>query len=72
MRWEYRIVYFCAEPLDDEAAYETSLHDGGKLLNELGAQGWELVQFLGHPLSEQQWKHHAVLKRSRSEESAAS
>ena len=63
-----KIVYFSSEPLDDEASYEARLHDGVRVLNELGAQGWELVQFLGHPLSgEQAWKHHAVLKRARDE-----
>jgi hypothetical protein len=63
--WEYKIVYFSSEPLDDEAAYESRLHDGLQVLNELGSQGWELVQFLGHPLSETAWKHHAVFKRPR-------
>lgn len=65
MTWEYKIVYFCLEPLNNEPGYEASLHDGVHLLNELGGQGWELVQFLGHPLSEDAWKHHAVFKRPR-------
>ena len=66
MIWEYRIVYFGREPLDDEAGYEAQLHEGANMLNELGGAGWELVQFLGHPLSKSAWKHHAVFKRSRS------
>jgi len=65
MGWEYKIVYFCLEPLTDEPGYETSLHSGLRVLNELGEQGWELVQFLPHPMSETAWKHHAVFKRPR-------
>ncbi len=65
MTWEYRIVYFGTEPLRDEAEYERQLHDGVRVLNELGGQGWELVQFLGHPSSKDTWKHHAVFKRPR-------
>jgi hypothetical protein len=65
MVWEYRIVYFGSEPLNDEAGYESRLHEGVHVLNELGEQGWELVQFLGHPLSEKTWKYHAVFKRPR-------
>lgn len=65
MAWEYRIVYFGSEPLKDEASYEERLHQGVRMLNEQGEQGWELVQFLGHPLSEDAWKHHAVFKRQR-------
>lgn len=61
--WEYRIVFFGSEPLNDEAKYESQLHEGVHMLNELGEQGWELVQFLGHPLSKESWKHHAVFKR---------
>lgn len=64
MTWEYKIVYFCNEPLSDEPGYETNLHQGVRMLNELGAQGWELVQFLGHPVSDDSWKHHAVFKRA--------
>jgi len=67
MKWEYKIVYFCSEPLNDESGYESSLHDGVRMLNEHGAQGWELVQFLGHPLTEELWKHHAVFKRPGSD-----
>jgi hypothetical protein len=67
MAWEYKIVFFSTEPLKDEAGYEARLHDGVHMLNELGGDGWELVQFLGHPLSEEVWKHHAVLKRPRAE-----
>jgi hypothetical protein len=63
MAWEYKIVYFGTEPLNDEQGYESRLHEGVHVLNELGAQGWELVQFLGHPLSVDSWKHHAVFKR---------
>ena len=66
MVWEYKIVYFSSEPLKGEAEYESRLHDGVRVLNELGAQGWELVQFLGHPVSEEVWKHHAVFKRPHS------
>jgi len=66
MEWEYKIVYFCSESLNDEAEYESRLHDGVHMLNEHGAQGWELVQFVGHPLAEDVWKHHAVFKRPRS------
>jgi len=65
MTWEYKIVFFSSEPLKDEGGYETSLHDGLHVLNELGGQGWELVQFLAHPLSDDVWKHHAVFKRPR-------
>lgn len=63
--WEYKIVYFCSEPFKDEAGYENGLHRGVHMLNELGEQGWEVIQFLGHPLSEEMWKHHAVFKRPR-------
>ena len=65
MVWEYRIVYFGSEPLNNETDYEARLHEGVRALNEQGEQGWELVQFLGHPMSEEVWKHHAVFKRQR-------
>ena len=65
MAWEYKSVYFTSEPLNDEEGYETRLHEGLRMLNELGEQGWELVQFIGHPLSKEIWKHHAVFKRPR-------
>lgn len=65
MAWEYKIVYFSSEPLDDEAGYESRLHEGLGVLNDLGGDGWELVQFLGHPWTEKLWKHHAVFKRPR-------
>jgi len=67
MVWEYKIVYFGTEPFNDERGYETNLHNGVHMLNELGEQGWELVQFLGHPLSDELWKHHAVFKRPRTD-----
>jgi hypothetical protein len=63
MAWEYKIVYFCTEPLKDEGA----TNRGVRMLNELGGQGREPVQFLGHPLTEELWKHHAVFKRACSE-----
>jgi hypothetical protein len=63
MTWEYKIVYFSAEPLLDEDQYESRLHNGVHILNELGGQGWELVQFLEHPISKEMRKYHAVLKR---------
>jgi hypothetical protein len=65
MTWEYKIVYFGSEPLNDEDRYEESLHGGVHMLNEQGRQGWELVQFLGHPLSKEVRKYHAVFKRPR-------
>ena len=63
MKWEYKIVYFSSEPMQDDVQYETRLHDGARMLNELGGQGWELVQFLEHPISKNFRKYHAVLKR---------
>ena len=65
MKWEYRIVYFGSEPLKNEVEYEPQLHEGVHVLNEQGEQGWELVQFLGHPHSKDVWKYHAVFKRPR-------
>ena len=64
MRWEYKIVYFSAEPMQDDEQYEARLHEGVHVLNDLGGQGWELVQFLEHPVSKNLWKYHAVLKRA--------
>ena len=65
MIWEYRIVYFGSEPLNDEEEYDSQLHEGVHMLNRQGEDGWELVQFLGHPQSKDLWKHHAVFKRLR-------
>ena len=67
MTWEYKIVFFGSEPLNDEELYEWRLHDGVRMLNELGGQGWELVQFLEHPLSKELWKYHVVFKRPRAD-----
>jgi len=63
MNWEYKIVFFCAEPLLDDELYEKRLHDGVHVLNEMGKQGWELVQFLDHPVTKDLYKSHAVFKR---------
>jgi hypothetical protein len=63
MTWEYKIVYFSCEPLHDEERYESRLHDGVQILNELGGEGWELVHFFEHQVSKEMKKHHAVFKR---------
>ena len=65
MKWEYKIVFFAAEPMGDDSQYESRLHNGVHVLNELGEDGWELVQFLDHPVSREMRKYHAVLKRPR-------
>jgi hypothetical protein len=63
MKWEYKIVFFTIEPLENEEEYEGRLHNGVHVLNDLGVQGWELVQFVDHPITKNAWKHHAVMKR---------
>jgi len=67
MKWEYRIIYFGSEALNDETIYESQLHEGVHKLNAQGEDGWELVEFLGHPHSKDVWKYHAVFKRPRSD-----
>jgi hypothetical protein len=63
MRWEYKIIFFISEPLDDDVQYESRLHEGVHILNDMGADGWELVQFLDHQVSKNVMKYHAILKR---------
>lgn len=67
MKWEYKMVYLGFEPLPDEKLYESRLHAGVHALNELGGEGWELVQFLEHQLSKEVFKCHAVFKRARAD-----
>lgn len=67
MKWEYRMVHMGFAPTDDERLYEERLHGGVRTLNELGEQGWELVEFLEHQLTRDTFKCHAVLKRARPE-----
>lgn len=45
MVWEYKIIFIGTES-EDEDEYETRLHDGVHLLNELGSEGWELICYL--------------------------
>lgn len=67
MKWEYRMVHMGFEPTADEERYEVRLHDGARMLNDLGEQGWELVGFLEHQLTRDMFKCHAVMKRPREE-----
>ena len=64
MAWEYRIVHLVADT-DDEEEYEARLHNSTRYLNELGNEGWELVNFLPHHTSGQRTRSHAVLKRPK-------
>jgi hypothetical protein len=64
MHWEYRIVFMGSESTDEEE-YETRLHDGVHLLNELGSEGWELIGYLPHQMMGKRTKHHAILKRQK-------
>lgn len=66
MVWEYKIVFIGTESTDEEE-YETRLHDGVHLLNELGSEGWELISYLPHQMTSKQTKYHVVLKRQKSE-----
>lgn len=65
MVWEYKIVFIGTESTDEEE-YETRLHDGVHLLNELGSEGWELISYLPHQMASKQIKYHVVLKRQKS------
>jgi hypothetical protein len=65
MVWEYKIVYIGTESTDEDE-YETRLHDGVHLLNELGSEGWELIGYLPHHMTAKQTKYHVVLKRLKS------
>lgn len=64
MVWEYRIIFIGTES-EDEDEYETRLHDGVHLLNELGGEGWELITYLPHHMAGKRTKYHAVLKRQK-------
>ena len=64
MLWEYKIVFIGTET-SDEDEYETRLHDGVHLLNELGSEGWELVAYLPHHMKEKLTKYHVVMKRPK-------
>jgi len=64
MVWEYKIVFIGTESTDEEE-YETRLHDGVHLLNELGSEGWELISYLPHQMTPKQTKYHVVLKRQK-------
>lgn len=66
MIWEYKIVFICMES-EDEDEYESRLHEGGHLLNELGSEGWELITYLPHHMAGKRTKYHAVLKRQKLE-----
>ena len=62
MNWEYKIVFVGTETTDEDE-YETRLHDGVRLLNELGSEGWELVAYLPRQMPGNLTKYHVVLKR---------
>ncbi len=62
MTWEYKIVYFGLDTLDEDD-YEERLHERGHMLNELGSQGWELITLVSHRTADRLKKYHAVLKR---------
>lgn len=64
MVWEYKIIFIGTES-EDEDEYETRLHDGVHLLNELGSEGWELICYLPHRMAGNRAKYHAVLKRQK-------
>jgi len=62
MVWEYKIIFIGTES-EDEDEYESSLHNGVHLLNELGGDGWELITYLPHRMTGNRTKYHAVFKR---------
>ncbi len=64
MVWEYKIIFIGSESRDEDE-YETRLHEGAHLLNELGREGWELVGFLPHQMAGKLNKYHAILKRPK-------
>jgi len=64
MVWEYKIIFVGTES-EDEEEYETRLHDSVHLLNELGDEGWELINYLPHHMAGKRTKYHAVLKRQK-------
>jgi hypothetical protein len=66
MVWEYKIIYIGSESADEEE-YETRLHDGAHLLNELGREGWELINYLPHQMVGKSIRYHAILKRQKME-----
>ncbi|MBI2353779.1 MAG: DUF4177 domain-containing protein [Deltaproteobacteria bacterium] len=66
MIWEYKIVFIGTESADEDE-YETRLHDGVHMLNELGSEGWELIGYLPHRMQGQRNKYHVILKRPRGE-----
>jgi len=65
MTWEYKIVYFGMEDVNEDE-YEKRLHDSAHMLNTCGADGWELIAFLPHRMAGAGNKYHAVFKRSKS------
>jgi hypothetical protein len=64
MMWEYKIVFVGTESIDEDE-YETRLHDGIHLLNELGSEGWELISYLPHQMTAKLTKYHVILKRPK-------
>ncbi|HEY4745560.1 MAG TPA: DUF4177 domain-containing protein [Desulfuromonadaceae bacterium] len=64
MIWEYKIVFVGTETADEDE-YETRLHDGVHLLNELGSEGWELVAYLPRQMASGFARYHVVLKRPK-------
>lgn len=66
MVWEYKIIFIGTES-EDEEEYERRLHDGVHLLNELGSDGWELINYLPHQMAGTRIKYHAILKRQKLE-----
>lgn len=66
MIWEYKIIFIGTESKDEDE-YETRLHGAVRLLNELGGEGWELINYLPHQMVGKRIKYHAVLKRQKAE-----
>jgi len=64
MNWEYKIVFIGTESTDEEE-YETRLHDGVHMLNELGSEGWELIGYLPHRMQGSLNKYHVIMKRPK-------
>jgi len=62
MAWEYKLIHLVADTVDEDE-YESRLHDSVHILNELGKEGWELIDFLPHRSTAHSRRYHMVLKR---------
>ena len=68
-KWEYMMSYVCHREHDGSpSGYVLMKNDIEKTLNEIGADGWELVSFPEELLTNQAAEGYVLFKRRRSDE----